>query len=260
MNEQFFCAAIGEKLAALGTSVKNNAEFILVSLAMMVGVYLVGFLFERIIERKTGVRFSSNGTRVNKMVIMAMMSAVSVVLMLFEFPIPFVAPSFYEMDLSEIPIMIGSFMLGPCAGVIMEAVKILLKLFIKGTSTAFVGDFANFILGCCLVLPASVIYHFKKSRKTALAGLILGAVVLVTAGMFMNALYLLPKYSQLYGIPVEAFIAMGQKITPAIHDIFTFVALAVAPFNIIKSLIVGLVTMILYKPLSRLIKSGGVKN
>ena len=236
------------------SSAKDNISFILVSLVMVVVVYFVAFGCEKIIEKKNGIKFSSEKTKINKLVIMAMFSAVAAVLMYVEFPITFIAPAFYEMDLSEVPVMIGSFMLGPCAGVIMEAVKVLLKLVLKGTSTAFVGDFANFILGCALVVPASVVYHTKKTKKRAVIGLVTGGIVLIVSGVFLNALYLLPKYSQLYGMPVETFINMGAAINPAISNIFTFVILAVAPFNLIKATVVGVITMLLYKYLSRLIK------
>ena len=236
------------------SSAKDHISFILVSLVMIVVVYFVAFGCEKIIEKKNGIKFSSDKTKINKLVIMAMFSAVAAVLMYVEFPITFIAPAFYEMDLSEVPVMIGSFMLGPCAGVIMEAVKVLLKLVLKGTSTAFVGDFANFILGCALVVPASVLYHTKKTKKRAVIGLVTGGIVLIVSGVFLNALYLLPKYSQLYGMPVETFINMGAAINPAISNIFTFVILAVAPFNLIKATVVGVITMLLYKYLSRLIK------
>ena len=236
------------------SSAKDNISFILVSLVMVVVVYFIAFGCEKIIEKKNGINFSSEKTKINKLVIMAMFSAVAAVLMYVEFPITFIAPAFYEMDLSEVPVMIGSFMLGPCAGVIMEAVKVLLKLVLKGTSTAFVGDFANFILGCALVVPASVLYHTKKTKKRAVIGLVTGGIVLIVSGVFLNALYLLPKYSQLYGMPVETFINMGAAINPAISNIFTFVILAVAPFNLIKATVVGVITMLLYKYLSRLIK------
>ena len=236
------------------SSAKDNISFILVSLVMVVVVYFIAFGCEKIIEKKNGIKFSSEKTKINKLVIMAMFSAVAAVLMYVEFPITFIAPSFYEMDLSEVPVMIGSFMLGPCAGVIMEAVKVFLKLVLKGTSTAFVGDFANFILGCALVVPASVVYHTKKTKKRAIIGLVTGGIVLIVSGVFLNALYLLPKYSQLYGMPVETFIKMGAAINPAISNIFTFVILAVAPFNLIKATVVGVITMLLYKYLSRLIK------
>lgn len=236
------------------SSAKDNISFILVSLVMVVVVYFIAFGCEKIIEKKNGIKFSSDKTKINKLVIMAMFSAVAAVLMYVEFPITFIAPAFYEMDLSEVPVMIGSFMLGPCAGVIMEAVKVLLKLVLKGTSTAFVGDFANFILGCALVVPASVVYHTKKTKKRAIIGLVTGGIVLIVSGVFFNALYLLPKYSQLYGMPVETFINMGAAINPAISNIYTFVILAVAPFNLIKATVAGVITMLLYKYLSRLIK------
>lgn len=233
---------------------QKNVGFVLISLGMMALVYLIAFGCEKLIEKRTGVKFSSEKTKVNKMVIMAMLSAVAVVLMYFEFPIAFIAPAFYEMDLSEVPVMIGSFMLGPCAGVLMEAIKVILKICIKGTSTVFVGDFANFILGCSLVLPASILYHLHKTRKNAVIGLAAGGVVLMISGVLLNAFYLLPKYSELYGMPISTFIAMGQKINAGISDIFTFVILAVAPFNLLKALLVAVITMLLYKYLSRLLK------
>ncbi|MBQ4283746.1 MAG: ECF transporter S component [Lachnospira sp.] len=220
----------------------------------MVGVYLLALVSEKLIEKSTGAKFSSRKTKVNKLVVMAMFSALAVVIMYFEFPIPFIAPGFYEMDLSEIPILIGSFMYGPVAGVVMEAVKILLKLCLKGTSTAFVGDFANFIMGCCIVVPASVIYHTKKNKKRAIIGLVAGGLTLIVVGGLMNGLYLLPKYSELYGVPIEAFIKQGSDITPAISNIATFVMLAVVPFNLIKAVIVGTVTGLLYKHVSRLLQ------
>ena len=99
------------------------------------------------------------------LVLMAIFAALAAVLMLLEFPLPFIAPSFYEIDLSEIPVLIGSFIMGPVAGVIIEAVKILLMLLIRGTDTAYVGELANFIIGCCFIVPASVIYKKNKTKK-----------------------------------------------------------------------------------------------
>ncbi len=235
-------------------SVQENLVFILVSLLMVVVVYFAAFGCEKLIEKKNNIKFSSEKTKINKLVIMAMLVAIAVILMFFEFPLTFIAPAFYELDLSEIPVMIGSFLLGPCAGVVIEAVKILLKIFLKGTSTAFVGDFANFILGCIFVIPASVIYHTHKTKKRAIAGLIIGGLTLIVSGVFLNAFYLLPKYSQLYGTPVEKFIEMGHSINGAINNVLTFVVLAVAPFNFIKAALVSIITILLYKYLSKLLK------
>ena len=236
-------------------TIQKNIEFVGISLLLMIGVFAIARGSEVLIEKKTDVKFTSEKTKVNKTVIMAMLSAIAVLLMYFDFPIPFIAPGFYKIDFSEIPVLIGSFMLGPCAGVIIEAVKVILHFCMKGTTTAFVGDFANFILGCMYVVPAAIIYHTKKTRKMAMISLIAGGVILVIAGMLLNAWYLLPKYSELYGIPLDVLIAMGTKVNASITDVFSFVALAVAPFNIIKALIDGIVTVILYKYLSHQLKA-----
>lgn len=236
-------------------TIQKNIEFVGISILLMVIVFAAARGSEILIEKKTGVRFTSEKTRVNKTVIMAMLSAIAVILMYFDFPIPFLAPGFYKLDFSEIPVLIGSFMLGPCAGVIIEAVKVILHFCMKGTTTAFVGDFANFILGCMYVVPASIIYHTKKTRKMAIISLAAGGAILVVAGMLLNAWYLLPKYSELYGMPMDVLIAMGTKVNASIKDVFSFVALAVAPFNIIKALIDGTLTVILYKYLSHQLKA-----
>ncbi len=252
-NYVVYGAAIGS-FDKLIENAKENVEFLLISLAMMVGVYLIALASEKLIEKRTGAKFSSRKTKVNKLVVMAMFSALAVVLMYFEFPIPIIAPPFYEMDFSEIPILVGSFMYGPVAGVVMEAVKILLKLCIKGTSTAFVGDFANFMMGCCLVIPASAIYHLKKTKKGAFVGMVIATLIFVVAGGLMNGFYLLPRYSQLYGIPIEGFIKMGASINPIITNIPTFVAIAVVPFNFVKAFLVCVPTGVMYKFISKLLK------
>lgn len=233
----------------------KTVYFIILSLVMVVAAYFSAFVCEKLIERKNHVKFSSEKMKVNKLVIMAMLSAIAVVLMYFDFPLGFIAPAFYKMDFSEVPVLIGSFLLGPCAGVIIEAVKVLLHMCLKGTTTAFVGDFANFILGCAYVVPASVIYHVHKTKKTAMIALVVGSLTLIVSGTLLNAFYLLPKYSELYGMPIESFISMGNAINSSINDIFSFVALAVAPFNLIKSVVDGIVTWILYKYLSRHLKA-----
>ena len=234
---------------------EKNVGFVIVSLIMMAFVYLIALLSEKIIERKTNTKFSSQKTKINKMVIMAMLSAIAVVLMYFDFPLTFIAPAFYKIDFSEVPVLIGSFMLGPCAGVLIEIIKVMLYVFLKGTSSAFVGEFANFIFGSIFVVTASVIYHCNKTKKMAVISLVAGGILFTLSGMVINAVYLLPKYSELYGMPIESFIAMGNAINPAINNVFTFVAIAVAPFNIIKALADGIITILLYKHLSRHLKS-----
>ena len=140
------------------------------------------------------------------------------------------------------------------AGVLTELVKVLLNLVINGTQTAFVGEFANFVMGCMFVLPASLIYKMKKSRKHAVIGLAAGTVIMSVVAVFINALVLLPAYAKAFGMPIDAFVEMGSAINPAINSLWTFVVLAVAPFNLIKGVLVSVITVLLYKHISPILK------
>ncbi|MCD8241510.1 MAG: ECF transporter S component [Lachnospiraceae bacterium] len=191
---------------------------------------------------------------VRTLVCVGMLGAISVILMLFEFPLPFIAPSFYELDFSEVPILIGAFALGPAAGVLTELLKILLNLVINGTNTAFVGELGNFIMGCAFVLPAALIYKHKKTRKTAILSLVVGVLFMTAASLLVNALLLLPAYAAAFGMPIQTFIDMGAAINPNVDGIWTFVLLTVAPFNLVKGILVSIVTMLLYKYISPILK------
>lgn len=185
--------------------------------------------------------------------VMSLLSAISFLLMFFEIPLWF-APSFYEIDLSELPVLIGAFTLGPLAGVIIEFLKILLNLALRGTDSAFVGEFANFILGCSLVVPSAILYHRKKTKKAAMFGLFVGTIAFVVAGCLLNAYLLLPTYAKLFGMPIDSLVAMGTAVNANITSLWTFIVLAVAPFNLIKGVLVSVVTISLYKGVSPIIK------
>ena len=143
----------------------------------------------------------------------------------------------------------------PVAGVMIEFCKILIKLVLKPSSTAFVGELANFSISCMLVLPASVIYLFKKSRKQAILGTVVGTLIMTAFGSCFNAIYLLPKFSELYGIPLDAIIGMGTAINPAIHSISGLVLMCVVPLNLLKGGLVSLITILVYKKLSPILKA-----
>ena len=224
---------------------RENLSFLLTCLAVAAVLVLLAWAAEKLL--KTHSRLNTART----ISFIAMFSAIASVLMLIEIPL-FFAPPFYKIDLSEIPILICTFYLGPVAGVACEFLKILLKLMLKGTSTAFVGDFANFAVGCALVLPASIIYHAKKTRKTAIIGLITGTAVMTVFGSFFNAVYMLPKFSQLYGMPMEVIIGMGTEVNSAINSVTTLVLFAVVPFNLLKGVIVSILTLLLYKRVEKL--------
>ena len=202
---------------------------------------------------KLAEHFLPNSRRVKgtrRITIISICAAIAAILHILDFPLLFIAPEFYKLDFSELPVMLCGFYLGPSAAVVCEALKILLKLLLKGTSTAFVGDFANFVVGCSLVLPALIVYHIKKSRATAIWGLALGTVVLTAFGSAFNALYLLPKFAEMF-MPMEAIIGAGTAIHSSIDSVWSLVLICVVPLNLIKGIAVSLLTMLLYKRVAR---------
>ena len=180
-----------------------------------------------------------------------LLAALAGVLMLFEFPLWF-APPFYELDLSELPVLIGTLTLGPLAGVFIELVKIMLNLAINGTVTFGVGEAANFLIGCSFILPVGLIYRKFPSFKGLLAGLGLGILTLCLVGALANYFLLLPVYSVAFGIPLEGLVAMGSAINPAITNMGTFILWAVVPFNLLKGLVISILGCLLFQ------KVGGV--
>ena len=182
-----------------------------------------------------------------------MLGAIAVVLMLFEIPLPF-APSFYEIDFSEVPVLIGCFTMGPLAGVLIELIKIILNLCINGSVTAGVGELANFVIGCALVLPAAFIYKRKKTKKAAVIGLVTGTLFMTISGCFINAYVMLPTYAKAFGMPIEALVEMGSAVNASITDLFTFVMFAVVPFNLLKGVLVSIIVLLIYKKISPILK------
>ena len=229
----------------LWSQIPENLSFILVCIAIIAGLSLVAKLAEHFTQGKRKV---SSARRVS---IIGICAAIATVLHILDFPLIFIAPEFYKLDFSELPVLLCGFYLGPSATVACEGIKILLKLLLKSTSTAFVGDFANFVVGCSLVLPATIFYHAHKSKHAAIIGLVLGSICMTVFGTAFNAVYLLPKFADLYGMPLDTIVSLGTKINGSIHNVTTFVIFCVAPLNLIKSASVSLLTMLLYKRVAR---------
>lgn len=231
----------------LFAAVVDNAMFLLMCLVVFAGIFAVAVLLERLWlkpEKQSPARRTAYT---------GIFAAIAAVLMYFEFPLPF-APGFYELDFSEIPVLICSFSMGPVAGVVCEFLKVVLKLLLKGTSTAFVGDLANFVVGCALILPASVVYFANKTKKGAIIGMAVGTVCITVVGSLFNAVYLIPTFSVLFGQPLEVIIGMGTAVNPAIVSVNTLVLFAVAPFNLLKGVADSIVTFFLYKHIERLLR------
>ena len=236
-------------------NIAENAMYVLSFLVIIVVIFLAAVLLEKAARKKNDVQEPIFSTR--KVAMTGMFSAVAMLLHLFDFSLPF-APPFYKLDFSELPILVGTFAFGPAAGVMMEFIKILLKLCVKGTSTAFVGDLANFVIGCSFILPASALYAFRKNKKTAIFACVTGTLIMTVFGTAFNAVYLLPAFSRLYSLPLDNLLAMGSEVNPWVQEgsIVSFVVACVAPLNLIKGISVSVVTMLIYKPLSPVIKTG----
>lgn len=233
----------GKLLAA----VVDNAIFLLMCLVVFAGIFALAALLERVWlkpEKQSPAR---------RVAYVGIFAAIAAVLMYFEFPLPF-APGFYELDFSEIPVLICSFSMGPVAGVVCEFLKVVLKLFLKGTSTAFVGDLANFVVGCSFILPASVVYFAQKTKTGAIIGMGVGTAAMTVFGSLFNAVYLIPAFSVLFDMPLEVIIGMGTDINPSIVSVNTLVLFAVVPFNLLKGAADSIITFFLYKHIERLLR------
>ncbi len=225
--------------------IKGNLTFLVTCIIIIAALAVLARIAEHVLPDKRRV------TPAQRVSIIGVCAAIATVLHLLDFPLLFLAPEFYKLDFSELPVMLCGFYLGPSATVACEAVKILLKLLLKGTGTAFVGDFANFVVGCSMALPATFIYHLRKTKASAVWGLAVGTAAMTVFGSVFNAIYLLPKFAELYGLPLESIIAAGSAINGSIRNVSTFVLLAVAPLNLIKGAAVSVLTMLLYKRVAR---------
>ncbi len=232
---------------------KKDGTIMTIVIAVICVIALVAFaiIAEKIADKRAGRENDEprmKGTR--KMVTIAVLSAIAIILNLLSFPLPFL-PSFYKVDFSELPVVLGAFVMGPLAGIVIEFIKIMLNIILNGTSTAFVGEFANFIIGCAFVVPAATIYTFKRSKVTAAIGLGVGTVVCCVAGVLLNAFVLLPMYSTLYHMSMEKLIGMGTDKNKAISNMLTFVLFATTPLNLIKCVPCSIVSFFIYKPVRK---------
>ncbi len=176
----------------------------------------------------------------------AMLSAIAFGLMFLDFPIPFLIPSFVQMDVSELPALLASFSLGPLYGVAVCLVKNLIHLLI--TTTGGAGELCNFLLGACFVLPAGLIYQKLKARKGALLGALVGAVIMGLLSIPLNYYISYPIYANF--MPIDAILNMYQEIRPGVDGLLECLIIFNAPFTLLKGLLCTLLCFLIYKPLS----------
>lgn len=187
---------------------------------------------------------------------MGLLSAISVVLMQFDLSIPFLFPPFLKVDLSDVPAVIGILVVHPWAGLIIPLIKNILDSLIFSTTTGYVGETSNLIIGVAYLLPLMLITRKSKSFKANLIGLLLGIGTTTIVGCISNYFIVLPLYSKF--MPMDQIIQMGTALNPAIHDMKSFVIFIIAPFNIFKSTIVSIAGITVVKailPAMRLVTS-----
>lgn len=176
---------------------------------------------------------NNTNQNLNKSIKIALLAAIATILMFIEIPlIPMFA--WLKLDLSEVPVLLGAFGYGPLAGVIIEGVKILLHLLLKGTQTGGAGEIANFLIGISLIVPASYIYVKNKSKKTAIIGMIIGGLIMEIVAIFSNVYIILPIYN--------------MKMNTA--ELMQYISIGLIPFNALKAILVNIITFIVYKKVS----------
>lgn len=186
---------------------------------------------------------------VRSIAVIGMLSAVASVLMILEFPVPFV-PAFIKMDLSELPALIGAFAFGPMAGVTICLIKNLVHLLF--TTSGGVGELSNFLLGACFVLPAGLIYKLKKTRGGALLGVVAGDVLMAAASIPINYFVVYPVYTAF--MPMEVILSMYQAILPGIKTLLQALLIFNAPFTFVKGALSVGITFLIYKTISPFLK------
>lgn len=191
--------------------------------------------------------------KVKKIAFIGLMGAVSAVLMLLRFPIPFMPP-FLSFDLSGVMEMMGGLMFGPLEALCIIVVKILLQLVMQGSMSLGTGELQNFILSSAYVLPAVLIYHRKKTKKSAIVGMAVSSIIVAVVAVITNLYLIIPFYVKLFGMSMDDIISMCSAVNPAMKDTMSLVIFGLVPFNLIKYGTTSVVTFIIYKRLSGVIR------
>lgn len=168
-----------------------------------------------------------------KMVLTALLGGLAYVLMMLRFPLPFMPP-FMDFDFAAIPEIMGTLLMGPVNGILIVLIKVLIKIATSGSSSMFTGELQNFILSCAYILPAWFIYRKTKDRSKAVLGMLVGTVVVTVVAVLSNIYFIIPFYAKLYGMDMNAIIAMTQAVNPYVDSVGKLVMIGIVPFNLIK--------------------------
>ena len=172
----------------------------------------------------------------------AILAAAASILFLLEIPIV----AFYKLDLSNIPVLLGAFSMGTVPGLIILGLKSAIGLL--HSSSAGVGELADFIMGAALLIPASMIYHRSKTRKNALAGMIAGTICMAIVGVLVNKFIMLPFYMGAFHMDMDKIVAFAN--VAGVDTEWKLLLMITGPFNLLKGAVLSVVTFLIYKPLS----------
>ncbi|WP_346353692.1 ECF transporter S component [Azotosporobacter soli] len=184
----------------------------------------------------------------------AMLSAIAVLLMYIEVPVPLM-PGFLKLDASELPAVIGAFALGPLGGIWIEMIKNLLHGM--NSQTMGIGETANFLVGVSFVVPSSLLYRRSRTTKGAILALTAGTMTMVFTASLLNYFVLLPLYQLALHFPLEKVVALGSAANPKVVDLASFIAWAIAPFNLLKGVAVSLLTLAVYRRVAPIVCQRG---
>ncbi len=184
------------------------------------------------------------------MVKISVLGVISFILMFFELPLPWLAPPFMKIDISDLPSLIGAFGIGPMAGVIIQFLKNLLNVLIEGTTTGGVGELANFVVGSAFAYTAGYVYYKNKTFNRAVAGLLLGTVTMTIVITLANYYIMFPFYAKLFGMEIQTLVDMGTAINKNITDLKSMMLISVVPFNLLKGVMLTALTLLIYKRVS----------
>lgn len=177
----------------------------------------------------------------------AVLTALASILFLISIPVV----AFYHLDLSNVPVLLGAFSMGPLPGLVILFLKSLIGCL--KSSTMYVGELADFIMGAAFILPAAWIYRRQKNRKGALIGMMVGTIGLIVVGCLTNLYMMIPFYMNAFGMPMQSIIDMCAKALPFVDSEWKVIAFVTAPFNLLKGVVLCVLTYLIYKPLSPLL-------
>lgn len=187
------------------------------------------------------------------MTTIAILTALASILFLIEIPIV----AFYKLDLSNLPVLLGAFAIGPWAGTVILLLKDLIGML--HSTSMYVGELADFLSGLAFILPAAMLYWTGKTQKRAIWGMVIGTLVLIPVSVAINKFIMIPFFMNAYGMPMEGVVSMATSVLPFVDTEWKLLLCVTAPFNLIKGIVISLIAYFVYKPLSPMLHTGGTR-